>query len=52
MFLPGQFPSYFQSACGITITTLEGIKLKDFGYMAVGACVLGYADEDVNKAVK
>jgi glutamate-1-semialdehyde 2,1-aminomutase len=31
---------------------LDGNKYLDMGIMSVGSCVLGYADADVNKAVK
>jgi spore coat polysaccharide biosynthesis protein SpsF (cytidylyltransferase family) len=51
MFLPNYWPSYYQKAKGIEIVTLDGIKMKDFSYMGVGACILGYADDDVNQAV-
>ena len=52
MFLPDQWPSYYQKANGIEITTLDGVKMKDFSYMGVGSCILGYADPDVNIAVE
>lgn len=52
MFLPDHWPSYYQKANGIEITTLDGIKMKDFCYMAIGASILGYADPDVNNAVQ
>ena len=52
MFLPDQWPSYYMKANGIEITTLDGVKMKDFCYMAIGACILGYADPDVNNAVQ
>ena len=51
MFLPNRWPAYYQKAKGIEITTLDGIKLKDFSYMGIGSCVLGYKDIDVNNAV-
>ena len=51
MFLPDLWPSYYQKATGIEITTLDGIKIKDFSYMGIGTCILGYKDEDVNKEV-
>ncbi len=51
MLLPDLWPAYYRTAQGIDITTLDGVKLKDFGYMSVGACVLGYCDYDVNSAV-
>ena len=52
MFLPDLWPAYYQKACGIEITTLDGIKMKDFSIMGIGACILGYCDQDVNSAVK
>ena len=51
MFLPDYWPSYYQKASGIEVTTLDGVKMKDFSYMGIGACILGYKDEDVNKEV-
>ena len=52
MFLPDNWPSYFQSAKGVTLTDLDGRTFIDMAYMGVGPCVLGYADEDVNLVVK
>ena len=52
MFLPDLWPAYYQKASGIEITTLDGIKMKDFSIMGIGACILGYCDQDVNSAVK
>ena len=52
MFLPGQWPSYFKEAHGIEVTDLDGNHFLDFGTMGIGACLLGYADQDVNRAVK
>ena len=52
MFLPDRWPAYYQQASGIQITTLDGIKMKDFSIMGIGACILGYCDQDVNSAVK
>jgi len=51
MFLPNLWPAYYQKATGIEITTLDGVKLKDFSYMGIGSCVLGYRDIDVNNAI-
>ncbi len=51
MFLPGGWPSYYQKAKGIEVSDLDGKKYFDFSTMGVGACVLGYADEDVDRAV-
>lgn len=52
MFLPEHWPSYFQKAKGCEIWDLDGNKLIDMYSMGIGSCVLGYADADVNKAVK
>jgi glutamate-1-semialdehyde 2,1-aminomutase len=51
MFLPNHWPAYYQKASGIEVVTLDGIKMKDFSYMGIGACILGYKDPDVNKEV-
>ena len=52
MFLPDQWPSYFTKAKGCEIWDLDGNKYIDMHTMGVGSCILGYADPDVNKAVK
>jgi len=52
MFLPDQWPSYYSKAKGINLWDLDGNKLTDMCIMGIGACILGYADDDVNKAVK
>lgn len=49
--LPHYWPAYFKEAKGITVTDLDGRRYKDFSLMGVGACILGYADSDVNRAV-
>ncbi len=51
MFLPDQWPSYFDKAKGCEIWDLDGNHYYDMTVMGVGACTLGYADDDVNKAV-
>lgn len=51
-FLPDQWPSYFKKAKGVYVWDLDNNKYIDMSYMGIGACVLGYADDDVNKAVK
>ena len=51
MFLPEQWPSYYQSANGIKVVDLDGREYLDFSHMGVGTCPLGYSDEDVNRAV-
>lgn len=52
MFLPDAWPSYYDSAKGITITDLDGNAFRDFSIGGVGATILGYADPDVDAAVK
>lgn len=52
MFLPQQWPTYFASARGTEVTDLDGKTYIDMSMMGIGACVLGYADPDVDRAVK
>ncbi len=52
MFLPDQWPSYYKKAKGVEIWDLDGNKFTDMAYMGIGACTLGYADDDVDDAVK
>jgi len=52
LFLPDQWPSYFSKAKGCNVWDLDGNKYTDFSIMGVGTCMLGYADDDVNNAVK
>ena len=51
-FLPGAWPAYYQKAKGCEVWDLDGNHYFDFAQMGVGCCVLGYADEDVNRAVE
>lgn len=50
-FSRGIWPTYFAQAKGVEVTDLDGNKYLDFSIGGIGATVLGYADEDVNKAV-
>lgn len=52
MFLPGEWPSYYRRAKGVEVTDLDGNVFVDMGLMGIGACILGYADPDVDAAVK
>jgi glutamate-1-semialdehyde 2,1-aminomutase len=52
LFLPDQWPSYFSKARGVEVTDVDGNTYVDMSMMAIGACVLGYADPDVDAAVK
>jgi glutamate-1-semialdehyde 2,1-aminomutase len=52
MFLPEQWPSYFKKAKGVEVWDLDDNHYIDMSLMGVGTCILGYADEDVDKAVR
>lgn len=52
MFLPDQWPSYYKKAKGVEIWDLDDNKFIDMSIMGVGACTLGYADNEVDMAVK
>lgn len=52
MFLPEQWPSYYTEARGAEVWDLDGNRYIDMSYSGVGACVLGYADPEVDDAVR
>jgi len=52
LYLPDQWPTYYAHAKGIDVIDLDGHMFKDMSLMGVGACVLGYADSEVDGAVK
>jgi glutamate-1-semialdehyde 2,1-aminomutase len=52
MFLPEAWPAYFRSARGCEVVDLDGRRYLDFSHCGVGSCILGYADPDVDTAVK
>lgn len=52
MFLPDLWPAYYQKAAGAEVWDLDGNHYFDFTHNGVGSCLLGYADPDVNAAVK
>lgn len=51
MFLPEQWPAYYSNAQGCYCWDLDGRQFMDFCIAGVGACSLGFADQDVNAAV-
>ena len=51
MILPGQWPSYYSKAKGVETWGLDGKKYIDMSYSAIGACILGFSDPDVDSAV-
>lgn len=51
MLLPELWPSYYKSARGIEVTDLDGNQFIDMSHNAIGTCIFGAADSDVNTAV-
>jgi len=50
-FAPNQWPAYAAKAKGCEIWDLDGKHYYDMTTNGIGACMLGYADPDVTKAV-
>ena len=51
-YLPGYWPTYFKIAKGIKLKTLNNKSYIDMSNMGVGASILGYSNNYVNKKVK
>ena len=51
-FLPDIWPSYYSRAKGAEVWDLDNQHYIDMSIMGVGACPLGYADDDVDVVVK
>lgn len=51
MFLPDFWPAYYKKAKGCHVWDLDDHCYIDMSYMGIGACILGYADAEVDKAV-
>lgn len=51
MFAPDVWPAYYSKAKGCRVWDLDGREFIDMSIMAVGACILGYADDEVDDAV-
>lgn len=51
MFSLGLWPAYFSKAKGARVWDLDGREYLDMSIAGIGACVLGYADDEVNDAV-
>lgn len=51
MFLPGRWPAYYKKARGVEVWDIDGNKYIDT-WASIGTNILGYADPDVNSAVK
>ncbi len=52
MFAPDQWPAYYSRAKGCDCWDLEGNRYLDMSITGVGSCALGFADPDVDSAVK
>jgi glutamate-1-semialdehyde aminotransferase len=52
LFAPNIWPSYYSKSKGCFVWTLENKKLTDFSLMGVGTNILGYANSEVDKAVR
>ncbi len=51
LFLPENWPSYYQRAKGVEVWDLSGNRFIDMAWSGIGACVLGAGDPDVDAAV-
>lgn len=51
IFLPNKWPAYFKKAKDCYVTDLDNKTYIDMSLMGVGTCVLGYANNQVDKAV-
>ena len=51
MFAPDQWPNYAARAKGCEVWDLDGNHYYDMTTNGIGACLLGFADPDVSKAV-
>jgi glutamate-1-semialdehyde 2,1-aminomutase len=51
-FAPGVWPGYFSRAKGVEVWDLDGNRYIDMSIGGIGANVLGYADPDVDSAVR
>ena len=51
MFLPNNWPSYFQKAKGCKVWDLDGREYTDMSIMGIGTNILGYGNDEVDEAV-
>lgn len=52
MFLPDQWPSYYRKAKGVEVWDLDNNHYWDMSIMGIGTAIMGYANEEVNRAVE
>jgi len=51
-FLPDYWPAYYKKAKGCKVLDLDDNEYTDVSYMGIGANTVGYADDDIDCAVK
>ena len=51
MFAPNVWPAYYSKAKGCQVWDLDGRQFLDMSIMGIGACIRGYADDEVDDAV-
>jgi len=51
-FLPDYWPAYYKDAKGCKVWDLDDKEYIDASYMGIGANTIGYADDDIDFAVK
>lgn len=51
-YAPDLWPTYFSRAEGIKVWDLDGNQFIDMAQMGIGTAILGYANKEVDKAVK
>ena len=51
-YLPNFWPTYFSKSKGINVWDLENKKYQDMAQMGMGTCILGYANDFIDKKVK
>ncbi|WP_028953320.1 aminotransferase class III-fold pyridoxal phosphate-dependent enzyme [Synechococcus sp. CC9616] len=52
IFLPNNWPTYYDSAYGCRVKDLDGRVFIDMSMMGIGTNTLGYAREEIDEAVK
>ena len=52
MFLPEQWPTYFERAKGCRVWDLDGSEFIDMSIMGIGTNILGYGNDEVDDAVR
>lgn len=51
MFAPDHWPAYYEQAIGCEVIDTSGRRFIDMSFNGILACILGFADPDVNAAV-